>query len=100
MSQERPMAEPGLPSARRSIPIRFDQIRRSPTLNIIGLPELIGLACAALLAILVVFSYFYFYLPAGIRLRNAEQQRQQLTAVLKSSNVALQQGMDTKESVD
>ena len=71
MSQERPLAEPDL-APRRQMSIRFDQLKRTPAMNIIGLPELIGLAGAALIAILTIFAYFYFYVPAGFRLRSVE----------------------------
>lgn len=98
MSQERPMAEAGL--APRQIPIRFDQLRRTTALSIIGLPELIGLAAAALIAILTVFAYFYFYVPAGFRLRSVELERQRLLGQKQASGVALEQGITTKESVD
>src|SRR5512144_1285318 len=99
MSQERPMAEAGL-AQRRQIPIRFDQLKRIPALSIIGLPELIGLAGAALLALMVVFAYFYFYLPAGIRLRSVELERVRLLGVKQASGVQLQDNTTTRESVD
>ena len=74
MSQEQPMPDAGL-APRRPSSIRIEQLKRAPALNIVGLPELIGLAGAALLAILVIFSYFYFYLPAGMRLKSVELER-------------------------
>lgn len=99
MSQERPIAEAAL-APRPQIPIRFDQLKRSPALSIIGLPELIGLAGAALLALLTIFAYFYFYVPAGFRLKSAELERQRLLGQRQASDVALEQGITTKESVD
>ena len=70
MSQEHPM--PGNTVApRRQISNPFGQIGRASAFSIIGLPELIGLAGAALLAILVVFAYVYFYLPANAHLKSA-----------------------------
>ena len=100
MSQERPLAEAALPSARRQIPIRIDNLRRGSALSMIGLPELFGLAGAALLAIIVVFAYFYFYLPAGIRLRNAELERTRLLGQKQASGTALEENLSTKERVD
>jgi len=100
MSQERPMAEATLPSARRPTPIRFDNLRRSPALSIIGLPELIGLAGAALLAILVVFAYLYFYVPARIRQRNADLDLVRLQEVRKQSGDALSHNLDIKKEVE
>jgi Type II secretion system (T2SS), protein M subtype b len=99
MSQERPLAEAGL-APRRQMSIRFDQLKRTPAMNIIGLPELIGLAGAALIAILTIFAYFYFYVPAGFRLRSVELEKQTLLGQRQASDVALEQGLTTKQSVD
>ncbi len=99
MSQDRPMPEPAVPS-RRQIPIRFDQMKRSPALNMIGLPELIGLAGAALLLILTIFAYVYFYVPAVSRLKNAEADRARLQAQRQTSGVLLQENQSTSDSVN
>lgn len=99
MSQERPMAEAEL-APRRQMPIRFDHLKRTPAFSMVGLPELIGLAGAALLAILTVFAYFYFYVPAGFRLRSVELERQRLLGQRQASDVALEQNVSTKDSVD
>lgn len=99
MSPEGPMAEAGL-APRRQMSIRFDQLKRTPAMNIFGLPELIGLAAAALIAILTVFAYFYFYVPAGFRLRSVELERQRLLGQRQASDSALQLGLTTKQSVD
>lgn len=99
MSQEQPMPDAGL-APRPQSTVRFDHVRRAPALNIIGLPELIGLAGAALLAILVIFAYFYFYLPAGSRLKSAELELARLQAILRSSGDAFKEGVSTKEKVD
>src|SRR5262245_54752530 len=100
MSQERPMAEATLPSARRPTPIRLDKIRRSPALTIVGLPELIGLAGAALLAILVVFAYLYFYVPARIRQRNADLDLIRLQELRKASGAELNRDLSIKDQVN
>jgi len=99
MSQERPLAEPVL-APRRQMSIRFDQLKRTPAMNIIGLPELIGLAGAALIAILTLFAYFYFYVPARFRLRSVELDKQTLLGQRQKSSDALGVGVTTKESVD
>jgi len=65
MSQEQPLqgrAVPGRPQIR----IRFDKLKRSSGLRVIGVPELIGLSVAALLALLTIFAYFYFLAPAKL----------------------------------
>jgi len=99
MSQERPMAA-GLAAPRRQIQVRVEQLRRAPAVNIIGLPELIGLAGAAVLATLVVFAYFYFYLPAGIRLKNAELEKQRLIGLRQSLSTSVEEGLTTQQRVD
>jgi hypothetical protein len=94
------MPEAGLPATRRQIPIRIEALRRTGVLSIIGLPELIGLAGAALLAILVVFAYLYFYLPAGIRLTNAQLEKRRLEGEKQKSGVAYDEGRTTKDRVN
>ncbi len=87
-------------AARRQIPLRFDQLRRTPGLKVLGLPELIGLAGAALIALITVFAYFYFYVPAHSRLRSAQLERDRLQAQLRASEVTLKQTTTTREAVD
>lgn len=100
MSQERPIPEASLPAPRRQSSIRIESLRRNPALSIIGLPELIGLAGAAVLAILVVFAYLYFYVPAGIRLTNAQLEKKRLEGEKQKSGSAYEEGRTTKERVD
>ena len=50
MSQEQPMHNPAL-AARRPSQISIAKLRNAPGLSLIGLPELIGLAGVALIAI-------------------------------------------------
>lgn len=99
MSQEHPMpANPVAP--RRQISIPLSHIRRSPAFNVIGLPELIGLAGAALLAILVVFAYIYFYVPANAHLKSAELERTRLQGQRQASGAIVAEDITTKERVD
>ena len=97
MSQDRPMHAV---APRRQIPIRFDQLRRAPGLNVLGLPELIGLAAAVLIALITVFAYFYFYVPAHSRLRSVQSERDRLQAQLRSSELNLKGITNTREAVD
>ena len=85
---------------RRQISIRIDQLKRAPALNVIGLPELIGLAGAALLALLTVFAYFYFYLPADSRLKSLQRERDQLQSQLRTSEKLYGDTKGTSEEVD
>jgi hypothetical protein len=77
MSQEQPMQGPAL-AQRPKITIKVDQLKRAAGLSVIGLPELIGLAGAAFLALITLFAYFYFYLPAQARYRSTQKQVEQL----------------------
>lgn len=93
------MQSPAL-AERRKTPIRLDQLKRAPALTVIGLPELIGLAGAALLALITIFAYFYFYLPAHSRLASAQLERDRLQAQLRASKSLFDENTSTSESVD
>src|SRR5436853_6919607 len=97
MSQERPMQSPALASHQQPA---IAQIRRAPVLNLIGLPELIGLAGAALLALITLFAYFYFYLPAQSRLNSAQTERDRLQAIMRSSQKNLQENTSVSDQVN
>jgi Tfp pilus assembly protein PilO len=99
MSQEQPMAQDALAS-RRQVSIRIDQLKRSPALNIVGLPELIGLAGAAVMALLVVFAYFYFYVPANSRLASMELERTRLVAQRQAFGAQVRDNESTRDTVD
>src|SRR5439155_26513219 len=99
MSQEQPMQGPAV-AERRQIPIRFDQLKRAPGLSVIGFPELIGLGGAAVLALITVFAYFYFYLPAHSRLTSTEHERDQLQTQLRTAEKLFNQTTSTSEAVD
>src|SRR6266550_8676993 len=98
MSQYQPMQSPAVPQ-RGQIPIRLDQLKRAPALRVIGLPELIGLAGAALLALITVFAYFYFYLPAHSRLAGTERERDRLQTQLRNSEKFYTDTTSTSEAV-
>src|SRR5882762_742907 len=98
MSQDQPLQVPAV--SRRQIPMRLDQLKRAPALRVIGLPELIGLAGAALLALITVFAYFYFYLPAHSRLAATEHERQLLQTQLRTAEKLFGDTKTTSEEVD
>src|SRR5687767_16008177 len=100
MSQEQPMHGPAPLAARRPRQISIAKLRTAPGLSLIGLPELIGLAGAVLIAILTIFAYFYFYLPAQSRLTALQLERDQLQAFLRSSQSNLQQNTTVRQQVD
>jgi len=98
MSQEQPMENPAV-APRRRISVSLAQVRRAPVLNVIGLPELIGLTAAALIAIITLFAYFYFFLPARSRMNSAQLERDRLQAILRSSEFNLQQTTTVTDEV-
>ena len=93
------MQNPAL-AARRPSQIRLVKLRTAPGLSLIGLPELIGLAGAALIAILTIFAYFYFYLPAQSRLKSLNTERARLQSFLRTSQSNFQQNTTVREQVD
>jgi Tfp pilus assembly protein PilO len=98
MSQERPMQSPPLASRSRSS-LSLTHIRRAPVLNVIGLPELIGLVGAALIALITIFAYFYFYLPAHSRLTSLQLERNRLQGQLRKSETELDTTTTVSEEV-
>jgi Tfp pilus assembly protein PilO len=98
MSQEQPM-QSGALAGQRQIRIRFDQLKRSSGLRLIGLPELIGLAVAALLVLITVFAYFYFLAPARARLNSAQLDRSRFQALLRQSQSNLGPALNASEQI-
>ncbi len=99
MSQEQPMTQNAI-ATQRQVSVRVNRTSRAPALNMIGLPELIGLSGAALLAVLTVVAYFYFYLPASSRLTSTQMEKQRLVSMRQASGSALQTGLDTQTRVN
>src|SRR5437870_12569080 len=91
------MQNSALPNRRQ---LTLTQIKRAPVLSLIGLPELIGLAGAMLLALITLFAYFYFYLPAQSRLSTAQVERDRLQAMLRSSETNLKGTTKVSEDVN
>ena len=99
MSQEQPMQSRALAGGQK-IRVRLDQLKSSPGLNVIGLPELIGLAAAAVLALITIFAYFYFLVPANSRLTSSKLDRDRLQGVLSSSQTSFKEGTNARAIVD
>jgi Tfp pilus assembly protein PilO len=99
MSQEQPVSG-NQATTRRQISIPFAQITRSQAVNVIGLPELIGLLGAALLAVIVIFAYLYFYLPAQSRLTSIQLERTRLQGQLEAAKSLYDENGTTKQRVD
>src|ERR1043166_76943 len=96
MSQEQPI--PNNQVSRRQTSTPFRQITQ-PALNVVGLPELIGLLGAAILAAAVVFAYLYFYLPANRRRVSIELERTQLQGLVQAERAKIKDDSDTGHRV-
>jgi hypothetical protein len=99
MNQEQSINERVLP-ARQQIRVRFDQLKRSRQLSMIGGAELIGLTIAVLLALLTIFLYFYLFLPARSRLNSAQLERDRLQGQWRASEDSFKEVSTAKETVD
>jgi hypothetical protein len=99
MSQEQPLQSRTVAGSRQ-IRIRFDQLKRSSGLRVIGVPELIGLSGAALLALLTIFAYLYFLTPANSRLTFAQLERERLQGQVRASQVNLNEDIGVHATVD
>src|SRR5438876_1210455 len=99
MSPEQPLQNQAL-ADRRQIPINLGQLKRTPVLNVIGVPELIGFVCAVLLALITVFAYFYFFVPSHSRLNSARLERDRLQGQLQASQKNVQETTSTSKAVN
>ena len=87
-------------AGRQQIRIRFDQLKRSSSLRVIGVPELIGLSGAALLALLTIFAYLYFLAPAHSRRDLLQLERDRLQGQVRASQMNLKEDTDARAAVD
>ena len=92
------MQSPAL--ATRRPQLNLARIKQAPGVGLIGLPELIGLLGAALIALLTIFAYIYFYLPAQSRLSSAQFERDRLQGVLRSTEKGLETNKTVSEKVN
>ena len=99
MSPEQPLQNQAL-AGRRQIPISLGQLKRTRVLNVIGVPELIGLTGAALLALITVFAYFYFFVPSHSRLNSVRLERDLLQGRLLVSQKNVQETTSTSDAVN
>ena len=99
MSPEQPLQNQAL-AGRRQIPISLGQLKRTRVLNVIGVPELIGLTGAALLALIAVFAYFYFFVPSHSRLNSVRLERDLLQGRLQASQRNILETTSTSKAVN
>jgi len=99
VSPEQPLQNQAL-AGRRQIPISLGQLKRTPVLNVIGVPELVGLSGAALLALITVFAYFYFFVPSHSRLNSARLEHDLLLGKLQATQKDVQQETGISKAVN
>ena len=98
MSQEHPVAGNQV-DGRRQLSVSVGKIKTSAAFNVIGLPELIGLVGAALIAFTVVFAYFYFYLPANSHLTSIQLERTSLQTQVSGAHTQVEENESTRDTV-
>src|SRR5437667_3890875 len=99
MSQEQPMQDRSV-AVRPPIRVRFDQLKRSPGLRVIGIPELIGLAGAGLIVLITIFAYVYFLVPAKSRRAAAQLEKDRLQGQLLATRNNFRQGTTAQADVN
>src|SRR5713101_3522198 len=99
MSQQQPWQSREL-AGRQPIRVRFAQLKRSSGLRVIGVPELIGLSVAALLALLTVLAYLYFLAPAHSRRDLAQLERDRLHGQVRASQMGIKEDETARATVD
>ena len=87
-------------TTRRTSQVSMARFRTAPGLTLIGVPELVGLGAAALLLIVTVFSYVYFYLPAQSRHSSIELERSRLQGVVRSDEQNFETNKSVRQRVD
>jgi Tfp pilus assembly protein PilO len=95
MSQQLPSPS----SEKRQFRARLSNLRVSRQSGVFGLAEIIGLAGALLILVLVVVSYLYFLVPARSRRAVLELERARLQSQLRNSQDLLTRGRSTDATV-
>jgi Tfp pilus assembly protein PilO len=95
MSQQLPSPSP----EKRQLRARFSTLRVSRQSGVFGLAEIIGLAGALLILVLVIVSYLYFLVPARSRRAGLELERARLQSQLRNSQDLLTRGRSTDATV-
>lgn len=88
-----------LAASRAQIRERLSRLGRLPRRGMFGIAEIAGLLVSAVMLLAVVFSYLYFLLPARSHLESLQLERSRLQTQLRVSREGIQQGVDTKATV-
>lgn len=86
-------------SKRGLVPSRFQGLKISRQMGVLGPAELIGLAGGVFILVLVVASYLYFLLPTRARLEAVLVERSLLQNQLRNSQEVVRQGQTTEATV-
>jgi len=85
---------------REKIRVRIERLRRSrQRSHILGIPEIVGLASSALLLLAVVFAYLYFLMPARTRLISAQDERDKLQHLIRTSTEGVEVSSDRQTTL-
>lgn len=84
---------------RERIRIRVESLRRAPKLGILGLPEMVALGVSFLLLAVVLFTYFYLFVPASTRHTRALEQREALQKRLRDAQLGFNINANTGATV-
>jgi Tfp pilus assembly protein PilO len=95
MSQQLPSPA----TEKRQVRARFSSLRVSLQSGVFGVAEIIGLAGALLILVLVIVSYLYFLVPARSRRATLELERARLQSQLRNSQDLLTRGLSIDATV-
>ncbi|HEX3281836.1 MAG TPA: GspMb/PilO family protein [Pyrinomonadaceae bacterium] len=84
---------------KRQVQARFSSLRVSRQSGVFGVAEIIGLAGALLILVLVIVSYLYFLVPARSRRAALELERARLQSLLRNSQDSLTRGLSIDATV-
>ena len=93
MSQQAPSTE------KRQFRARISNLRVSRQSGVFGIAEIIGIAGALFILVLVIVSYLYFLVPARSRRAALELERARLQSQLRNSQDLLTRGRTTDATV-
>lgn len=100
MSNQAATEKTARPARRERIRIRVESLRRAPKLGILGLPEIVALGVSLLLLVVVLFTYFYLFIPARNRQTRAMEQRELLQKRLRDAQVGFNANASTAATVE
>ncbi|MDQ3668285.1 MAG: type II secretion system protein M [Acidobacteriota bacterium] len=88
------------PTRRHDIRMKLQRIRKSRRSGMLGPAEIIAFGGSVIILLTVLFSYFYFFMPARSHLQGRQLERSRLQDQLRSSNDLMRQGQGTQSTVD